>query len=580
MTQKSTTSDLTSDQILKILSKSIWEKDGNEGKPPYYPTPDELCQWMPPLDTQMMMQYHEEQPLFHPESRLRDFPKTPEPDKWQAQVWHRLKRCKLQHAIDVPAKFHEVEKTQSFRLPGTARKWEMTVPVFEILNPEEIKPRAAAKIAIYAVLDAWNNEQPPESVELHGIHCFSDGIVAIHQLWAEVNQRHPGKFSHPLAPIVQAWIQDQTAKHINPEYNRKHPVAILKHPMGSYRDLTFTDAGEATLREFASPERGEQIQTHQLDLGFADAPSILPAVMPLHAAHPMGVKATTKSGAVSHVVRIFFEALMALSPSQHKADIMFRLGDLIGYLYPGYRRDDGSFDHKKFNRTLQLPHIIEALGILHFYATVPFRDDQGDLRVWRPVTVNSPVGRDAKNDTPVFMRVNLPPDAQQGYMILKEIHRQLGKNSGPQFNAYHAAAALWDKYGTVRGKLIDPTRPVENRNETGALLDANGNPIRNARGTTITNLYDERAVSKLDRERNPAADRYPILSEEDLIRACNPNSYKKANRRKVLQRAKAYWIAMEKEGIISIEKKGSGWRILPSEKHVQAQRAVREATQK
>ena len=396
----------------------------------------------------------------------------------------------------------------------------------------------------------------------------AEQVKWLHTHWTELDA--DDRPDHPLYAVVEAWLQEQTTKHVSREYDRKHPAAVIKHQMGSIRDINFVDIGDATLRKFASPERGEQIQTPQLLFDFAeDAPSILPAVMPLHVAHPMGVKATTRKGAVSHVVRIFFEALMALEPSKHQADIMFRLGDLIDYLYP-----DGIF-----NRTNQLPHIIKALDILHFHATVPFRDDQGDLRAWRPVTVKSPIDINAKNDTPVFMRVDLPPDAQQGYIILKKIHRHLGKVSGPKFNAYHAAAWLWDRHGTVKGKLIDPTRPIEKRNDTG-LVDSTGKPIVTAKGKPITNLYHHRAVTQLERERNPAADRYPVLSETDLILACNPNGHNPKTRKRDLKRAKEHWTEMEKSGIICIERLPQGWRIMPGTAHMKGYRGAKDAQKK
>ena len=94
------------------------------------------------------------------------------------------------------------------------------------------------------------------------------------------------------------------------------------------------------------------------------------------------------------------------------------------------------------------------------------------------------------NDTLFFIhhqpnlirRVEMPPDARQGYMILKHTHRLLGKKSGPQFNAYHTISWIWDKHATVQGKLIDPTRPIDRRNEKGEIVGADGKAILTARG--------------------------------------------------------------------------------------------------
>ena len=278
------------------------------------------------------------------------------------------------------------------------------------------------------------------------------------------------------------------------------PPLSSRTPMGSVREINFTDSGGAQLREFATPERISQVNPDQMRLGFNDEPpSILPDFMPLEVPNPTGLKPTTKSGAVSPVVRIFCESIMALEPHERASDIVFRLGDLIDYLNP-----DG-----KFHRSTQLPYIIDALEILHIHATLPWIDDTGEMRKWRPVWVKSPLSMDSKNDAPVHMRVEVPPDARQGYMILKHIHRLLGKKSGPQWNAYHVACYLWDKHATVTVKkktyLIDPTRPIDRRNEKGEIVGADGVPILTARGKPITNLYHDRVIAQGEREDNPGS---------------------------------------------------------------------------
>ena len=393
-------------------------------------------------------------------------------------------------------------------------------------------------------------------------------LLDIHEAWRSMKtaSEKDGKRRpvHPISVLVRAWQRQAAAKHITQDYERKHPVAVLKHPMGSIREISFVDAEMARLREFATP-KNEQL----VGFSFPEKPSVLPPVMPLSVAHPMGLKPTTKRGAVSHTVRIFFEALMALEPRERQAEIMFTLGDLIGYLYP-----DG-----KFNRTNQLQYIICAIYTLHFYATVPFMEDaeKGTLGYWRPVTARTLLRPFDTDERKIFLDVKLPPDTTQGMAVEKRIMRELGKTSAPKFNAYLTAAWLWDKHGTSPKGLIDPTRPVERRNESGALLDATGNPLRNSRGKTITNLYSPEAVRQLDREPNPEArKRYPVLSDTDLIKTCFPNTTDR-NERRLLKLAKAHWMELEQAGIVSIDRAHKGWRLLPGTKHIEAYRGVREA---
>jgi len=154
-------------------------------------------------------------------------------------------------------------------------------------------------------------------------------LESLHQTWLRAREAEP-TLKHPITPIVRAWIQEQTAKHITTDLDQKRSAAVLKHPLGSIRETTFCDVGDSRLREFATPERFEHTKALQLPFDLArETPSFLPPLMPLEVAHPLGVTPQTKSGAVSHTLRIFFEALMALDPSETQADLLFTLGDLI-----------------------------------------------------------------------------------------------------------------------------------------------------------------------------------------------------------------------------------------------------------
>ena len=244
---------------------------------------------------------------------------------------------------------------------------------------------------------------------------------------------------------------------------------------------------------------------------------------------------------------------MALQPNQQRADLMLRLGDLIDFLYP----------NGKFNWTNQIPHIERALWVLKNNATIPWIDDQGDLREWTPVVMRSLLPSKPTRDTPIFFDVQMPPDAKQGYLVIKDIHRRKGMKSSSQWNAYHVACYLWDKHATVKRKLIDPT---------------SGKPLVNRKGNPINSPYHPEAIHQLDREPNPEAlNRYPVLSFEELILACFPNGYTPSARREYLRRAKAHWRQLEVDGEITIKAERSGWRILPTATHLNAYRALKRA---
>ena len=537
-------------KMLKRLTKAIWKADKNEGDPPKAPTLRDIQNF-----TQNV-----------PE---RDFIRVVGID---AHFWVTLNEEGF-NASDPPAHVLNLRESLSDAVSRDyareALKYMEGEESQQIQNAT-LPQKPEDDVNATLLLEATANEAQAITnfmLQTQGEPTF-ERAVTLHAEWLQWKESEPN-LQHPLKPIVGAWIQETTAKQITLEYDQKHPIGILKSSLGSVRDASFVELGETTrLPEFATPNSRQQVESTQLQLFHPAAKtSILPAVMPLQIAHPMGLKPKTKAGAVSHVIRIFFEALMALAPNQQQTDMVFRLGDLIRYLYP-----DG-----KFHRTNQLPYVINALEVLHFHATVPWRDDQGDLRRWRPVYVKSPLEINSKNETPVLMRVEMPPDAKQGIAVDKQITRELGKSSAPQFNAYLTAAWIWDKYGTHRGKIIDPTRPVERRNSENTLVDATGKPILNPRGKALTNLYDTHAVKKLERELNAdAIKRYPVLSDADLIYACFPNT-NDTQRKRLLKRAQAHWTKLEKTHIVRIERLTHGWRILPGASHIARYRGVQEA---
>ena len=398
-----------------------------------------------------------------------------------------------------------------------------------------------------------------------------EGAQWLHQEWKSVREQDT-RIVHPITTIVREWIQTQTAKPITLKYDRHHPIAVLKHPMGSVREMnfanemTFADSDAVRLREFHTPEKKQQIIDAQMRLDLSvESVSLLPPVMPLEVApHPLPRQ--TKSGQVSHVLRIFLEALMALDPKENNRILQFTLGDLIKYLYP-----DG-----KFHRTNQLGYILDALFFLSTYATVPYQTESGRIGRWRPVFARNTLPPDAKDEDIVYLDVRLPPDARQGMLVEKEILRQLGKESAPKFSAYLTACWLWDKYGTTQKGIIDPTKPIENRDEQGYLLNAQGNRIRKTRGKPVDNLYHPAAIKQLPREANPARDRYPILPFDDLVLSCIPNPNPRHKRRNI-ERVKQYWDDLQARGVIEIEKFQNGWRILPSQRHLKAYRAMQKA---
>ena len=159
-------------------------------------------------------------------------------------------------------------------------------------------------------------------------------------------------------------------------------------------------------------------------------------------------------------------------------------------------------------------------------------------------------------------------------MVEKDILRLTGKKSSAKFNAYLTACWIFDRYGTTPKGIIDPTKPAVNRDDEGYLIDSLGNRIFDEHGKNMKSEYHKSAVKTLGREPNPAREGYPILSFEDLTRACFPKGYSQRRKSIYLQRALDAWQALANDGTLRIEKFKHGWRILPSESHIGHYRAV------
>ena len=275
---------------------------------------------------------------------------------------------------------------------------------------------------------------------------------------------------------------------------------------------------------------------------------------------------TTKSGSVGMPIRLFFEAIMALDPKETQADIRIRLGDLLRYLNP-----DGKWHRKK-----HLPYVLQGLHNLYFLR-IPYREnpDKPTTEVdWIPVLPRSVPNLQSGDDAPIILEVKLPPDAKGGMMVEKETLRLTGKKSSAKFNAYLSACWIFDRHGTTPKGIIDPTRPAESRDDAGYLLNADGSRILGERGQPLRNIYHSKAISTLEREDNPARNKYPILSFEDISRACYPKGYSPRARAHYQKRAYQAWEELQADGILRIEKHACGWRIMPSERHIGHYRAL------
>lgn len=503
-------------------------------------------------------------------------------DKQKAAVRETLDLLKSECQGDVAA-----EKELATDMPPDDENFHRRLS--EYISPQVIQWIASGQLAhtesverilsetLSDRLSAFTNEfgtLPPETFKPVAIHLLrvsgepsAERLEWLHQAWMLALEQDP-QLSHPIVPLVRAWMQEHSAKRITLDYDKKHPGAVLKSPLGNVRNVIIFQVNGTEkvgqLRGISAPAPESQ----QIELPGLEMESLLPAVLPLENVRMVNGMETTKRGAVAMPIRLFFEGLMGLDPKETRAEIHIKLGTLLHFLNP-----DG-----KYNRTNHLPYVLRGLHSL-YNLRIPYRENPDNPHTevdWIPIHARTVPNVNSGDDASIILEVRLPPNARGGMMVEKEILRQTGKQSSAKFNAYLSACWIFDRYGTTPKGIIDPTKPADQRDTDGYLIDANRQRILDDRGKPVKNRYHPRNIAAGERVDNEARKRYPILSFEDLTRACFPKGFDAKQKRLYKKRALKAWEALEADGILRIEKHILGWRILPSDSHIGRYRALQK----
>ena len=227
-----------------------------------------------------------------------------------------------------------------------------------------------------------------------------------------VNEPEHKTLTYPLSRIIKAWQRKKNTERITAKFDAKHPVAVIKKGFETTEVRHENLENVAALPGLETPPQS----VSQIEMPFMDSGLDLSVSSHLLIPDYLGLPKITKSGAVSMPVRIFFEMMMTLEPSETKKSIEIRLGDLISYLYP-----DG-----KFQRRNQLKHVIGGLQALQ-WALIPYTEKVGGRGLWIPVRPQNLPTLESEDDFPIQVDVTLPPDATMGMMVEKKILRKIGQ---------------------------------------------------------------------------------------------------------------------------------------------------------
>ena len=387
----------------------------------------------------------------------------------------------------------------------------------------------------------------------------------------------------------QSWLSFPSAKR--PRHLLVDPAGHCLQVLRKWHTETHTNLpGPLAKTRYAAMARELQDEQVALPFDFAAAPlppeeprfevGYLPHLAPEPSLLPLALlnlfgKAGTggKGGPVPVEARIGWEVLLAVNAKErshglHVLECTFK--DLYRKIYPNTPK----WQKGKGERLLQGLFNLDA-------ARVRWRGDAAGglyplVEVYRLPTVAYP-------DERVLFLTHLPPRSRQGPLVDCFLTRELRATSWRMHRLMIASYCLFDRYGTVKGRLISPTLPVVHRDKAGYVLDARGKVVTE-KGAPTRRATHSRAVQTGERECNPEADRYPMLEGSDLILLGHATvASTAAARRKQRSRTMETVIQLRERGAMDFEagyrdgrygkRELVGLRPLPSPTHLMAHAA-------
>ena len=390
------------------------------------------------------------------------------------------------------------------------------------------------------------------------------GVVeAVHRAWRTLPD--PAGAQHPLSPLVDAW---QRLSLVTVPVDR-YPGGILP---ASLRDVR-RDHGTLPLAlDHATPLGPEpDRETVGYLLGMEPAPSVVPPVawLTLYDLTGIGPMQTRGRGAPL-AQRLFVELLTAVPRDGRKwtAAPPVTLRDLFAWCWPRWYDREADLMRGGYARNKHLPALVRALVELDNMRIV-LPGDRAQL-ARRLIRVDDLPTAGTALDEAIPFRVRHLPGSDRGPMFGRAAARRWGLASAPAWRSTIRLAYLWDgAKGRNGGARIYATRPRVLRGPGGVILGADGRPLRDRRGAVVTDWSDRRAVilgadgkpagdgNPPAWERNPAAERLPLLGPDDLVRLAYDDDLG-TDRRKRLMRAREALADKEAAGEIVREPDGHG----------------------
>ena len=372
---------------------------------------------------------------------------------------------------------------------------------------------------------------------------ISLGIAELHTAFKNTRSNSP-KAKHPLTPIVQAWQTEQPV----PLYRGRLSVlpktgvpTVIRHE-ANLPELSKLGAQE----DFQLPLPLPHFARHYLGNGLA-----FPA-FPLVLSDASGIPSRNRGQGAPVPLRMFVETLLSFDIRHrlHTTPMDFVLGEFMDWLW-GPKQWRPSRHWTPFRQAL--------LAIDR--ACFPMPNGFG----WRAISLitNIPPLTFPGYATKLRFVVSLPKGSERGPMVNRHLLRRYGRASTLAYRAMLNLPYWWDHHISRNGKLSMSTRPEVRRSVEGYLLNARGKVVLE-RGEPVTSTYHRAAIRTGREEANPAMEKLPSSTKNDIILlTASRIPQSKQARYKAFKDGMQALKLMEADGIIALRAIDNGWRIEP-----------------
>ena len=366
--------------------------------------------------------------------------------------------------------------------------------------------------------------------------------------------------------------------------NRQH--VNLPAPLTETRHITPTRKlrnGKASLPfDFAVVDDQPRFEVGWLPTLAPDPSKLVPSTL-LELWNP--VPSRGRHGPTPVLCRLGWAPLLHVPPDARANDavsLRIRLGALAAYVWPDTVkvRDDGRV--RGYKPATHGPLLWQALRDLNDPDRGAIAWADGDETGRRILVVVNIYPDTLHADGTVGFVVSLPPGAKRrGPQVDPMLLARQAARSDRRRRALITGYCLWDAYGTVRGRLINPTVPAKVRTDAAGyaisatgrvLLDRHGRPTRSATHPKAVQIGRGRAQRR-DLERY-----YPWLLGNDLILVCHPRTADTPARRRDQRRYTLKTLTeMQAIGVLDFETRYASTRggrelvavrLLPSTEHL------------